>query len=96
VLTLRRGCREEVLHMPWFGGFGPGWGVPFPYRFSPWAYRPPSGWPYTSAPPWGAYAPFWGMLTPETELAALRAQAQWLKGQLEAVEGRISELEAAS
>jgi len=76
--------------MPWFGGFGwPGWGwgYPFPYRFSPWLYRPWWGWSYYGAP--------WGMVTPEAELAALRAQADWLRAQLEAIEKRIEELETA-
>ncbi|GEM_PF-1414937 len=80
--------------MPWFGGFGPGWGYPFPYRFSPWWYRPWWGGPYYGAPAWGAYTP-WGMATPEAELAALRAQADWLRRELEAIERRIEELEGA-
>lgn len=81
--------------MPWFGGFGPGWGYPFPHRFSPWWHRPGWGWPYYGAPPWGAYPPFWGIPTPEAELTALRAQADWLRGELEAIERRIEELEGA-
>lgn len=82
--------------MPWFGGSGPrGWGYPFPHRFYPWWYPPRWGWAYCGAPPWGAYPPFWGMATPEAELAALRAQADWLREELEAIERRIEELETA-
>jgi len=35
------------------------------------------------------------MVAPGAELAALKAQADWLRGELEAVERRIAELEAA-
>jgi len=35
------------------------------------------------------------MATPEAELAALRAQADWVRGELEAIERHIEELEAA-
>jgi len=35
------------------------------------------------------------MATPEAELAALRAQADWLRRELEAIERRIEELEGA-
>jgi len=35
------------------------------------------------------------MATPEEELAALRAQADWLRGEPEAIERRIEELETA-
>jgi len=80
--------------MPWFGGLGPGWGYPFSYPLSPWGYRPWWGWPYWRIPPWGAYPPFWGAPAPEAELAAMRARAEWLRGELEAIERRIQELEA--
>jgi ubiquinone biosynthesis protein UbiJ len=33
-------------------------------------------------------------LTPEQEVADLKAQAEWLKGQLDAIQKRIEELES--
>ena len=78
----------------WFGG--PGWGASLgwgrgnPYwfcRFYPWL---PRRW-------WAYGVPFWGGYPlpapdPQAELAALKAQAQWLRDQLEAVSQRIGEL----
>lgn len=87
--------------MPWFGdpcwwgGFGwpgRGWGWGF-CRLYPWL---PRGWwamgmtPY-AVPSWGPYVP--PVEAPEAELAALKAHAQWLKSELDAISQRIEELE---
>jgi hypothetical protein len=65
-----------------FGGWGRGaWGHPRRHR---WTYHPPA-WgaaPYYAAPP-----------TPEDEVDALKAQAEWLQDQLQAITQRIAELE---
>jgi len=80
--------------MPWFGGWSSpwwGWGCCF-YPWLPrrwWAYG--ASWPlWPYAAPWTYVPP---TVPPEAELSALRAHAQWLKGQLDAIEGRIKELE---
>lgn len=63
---------------PGFGGFGRGAG----WRHGFYA-APPAGWGY---PP---YTP----PTRENTLSDLKAYAEWLKGQLDAVNKRIEELE---
>jgi len=55
------------------------------------------GWRWLGyAPAWGvppAYAPYAAPLTPAQEVEFLRAQAEGLKKQLEAISQRIAELE---
>jgi len=77
------------------GGWGRGWGrgrgwgygyytgQPFPARYG---YAPPA-----AAPRFG-YAPY-GAPSTEEEVAYLRTQAEWLRDTLEAITGRIEELE---
>ncbi len=65
-----------------FGGRG-GWGRQWRRR---WTYNPPA---------WGAapYAPYAAPPTPGDEVEALKAQAEWLQDQLQAISQRITELE---
>lgn len=57
------------------------------------------GWArFGHAPAWGmprpgGYSPYAGPPTPEQEVEFLRAEAEWLEEQLEAITGRIEELE---
>lgn len=73
------------------GWWGRGWGFHpwLPPRW--WAWGPWPFWPY--AAPWTWVSP---TVPPEAELSALKAHAQWLKAQLEAISKRIEELEKAS
>jgi hypothetical protein len=73
-------------------GRGRGWrhqyyatGVPGWARFG---YVPAWG-----APPAAVYGPYGAPPTPEQEAEFLRTQAEWLKGQLDAISQRITELE---
>jgi len=79
--------------MPWFGdpyawgGFGwPGRGWGF-CRFFPWLPRRWWAWAHPYA------VPPWGYIPPEAELAILKARAEWLKNELDAISQRIEELE---
>jgi hypothetical protein len=69
-------------------GFRYGWGG----RGGEWRHRavfPGWGWGWFGWPPYGpAYAPV-------DELAVLKEEAAWLKGELDAVEQRINELESS-
>jgi hypothetical protein len=72
------------------GAWGRGW------RHRNWYHA-------TGMPGWAraGYAPAWGAPpvaapTPEQEREELRAQAEWLKGQLDAITSRLEELEQAS
>jgi hypothetical protein len=71
------------LGMGW--GWGRGWGGGWRWRH--WDYAPP---PF-AAPPRYAAPP-----TREDEMSVLKAEAEWLKGQLEAIGERIEELEKES
>jgi hypothetical protein len=86
--------------MGWGGGWGRGW------RWRHWYYatgRP--GWarfgyapawgapPAWGPPPAGAYGPYAAPPTREQETESLKAQAEWLKEQLDAISRRIEELE---
>ncbi len=73
----------------WWWGRGWGFYPWLPLRW--WAWGPWPFWPY--AAPWAPVPP---TVPPEAELSALRAQAEWLKVQLEAISKRIEELEKAS
>jgi hypothetical protein len=53
-----------------------------------YGYGPPVGY----APPAG-YGPYAAAPTREEEMAALRAEAEWLREGLEAITSRIEELE---
>ena len=70
------------MGMAWRRGWGRGWGA------GPGGYAPA---PY-AAPAYGA-PPFWSAPSREEELEALRGQADWLKGEMDAVNQRIQELE---
>jgi len=70
-------------------GMGGGWGRG--YRWRHWFYatgRP--GWMRFGAPP------AWTPPTREQEAASLKAQADWLKDQLDAITQRLSELDQES
>ena len=72
----------------WFGGWGRGrggGGRGWRHRF--YATGRP-GWADYGTP-WGAYAP---PPTQEQEREALQREAEWLKGQLDAISQRIEEL----
>jgi hypothetical protein len=72
-------------------GFGVGWGRG---RGGGWGWR--NWYQATGQPGWarGGYAPAWGPPpTREQEAEALKAQAEWLGGQLDAINQRIAELE---
>ena len=59
-------------------GFGMGWG---------------GGWGrFRPVPAWG-YGPYAEPITREQEVASLKAQADWLKGQLDTVNQCLAELE---
>ncbi len=64
-------------------GFGRGWRRNWGY--GP-AWGPPAPWAYD-------YGPYAAPPTPAQETEALRAQAEWLKEQLDAITTRIEELE---
>ena len=56
------------------------------------------GWArYGAAPAWGAppvgYGPMMAAPAPDQEIEFLRSQAEWLQQELEAISGRITELE---
>lgn len=87
-------------------GFSPGWLGRSPTGMGPAAsFLLTGAWPTPQAqaywqavqsgqapfPAWGA--PPWTQLSPEQELQMLRAQADWLKRQLEQINQRIAELE---
>ncbi|MBC7248832.1 MAG: DUF5320 domain-containing protein [Anaerolineae bacterium] len=71
--------------MGWGGGWGRGW------RWRHWYYATGlPGWArFGYAPAYGPYAP----PTREQEAEMLKEQAEWLKGQLDAISKRIAELE---
>lgn len=76
--------------MAWFGsGFGRwpgwGWGTPYLYPWFPYRWWGGSGWTGPGFQP--------PTMAPEAELSALRAQADWLKSELEAISKRMEELE---
>jgi len=73
---------------PWAGGFG-GWGRG--YRHGYYATGLP-GWARAGYGP--AYGPVPAPPTAEQEAASLEAEAEWLRGELNAIEGRLSELRA--
>ena len=70
------------------GGWGRG------YRWRNWYHATGlPGWARFGPPPaWGA-APVWGAPTKEQEAEGLKAQAEWLQEQLDAVRQRIDELD---
>lgn len=70
-----------------FGGWGRGlgWGRGWGARAA-WGV-PPAGWPGYGATPYG-----WPQPTPEQEADALKRQAEFLQGQLDAIQKRLDEL----
>lgn len=72
--------------MGWGGGWGRGW------RWRNWYYATGlPGWArFGYAPTYGPYAP---QPTKEQEAEMLKEQAEWLRGQLDAISQRIAELE---
>jgi hypothetical protein len=77
----------------WGGGFGRGRGCRHGYRATgaPFWARHEYG-PAAGGPPSG-YGPYGGPTTTEEEIAYLRAEAETLRNSLEAITGRIEELE---
>jgi len=73
-------------------GYGRGgWGHGHGYRHWYHATGLPA-WARFPASPWGA-APEWGAPTKEQEAEGLKAQAEWLQEQLNAIQQRIDELD---
>ncbi len=81
-------------------GFSPGWVGRSGTGLGPCAeYIMTGRWPLPTAAPWWS-GPGWTgpgfqppAMAPETELSALKMQADWLKSQLDAISTRIEELE---
>jgi len=73
-------------------GFGRGWGRGWRWRHWFYATGLPGWARFGYAPAWGA-PPVYAAPTPEQELDALKQQAEWLKGQLDAITKRMAELE---
>jgi hypothetical protein len=79
-------------------GFGMGWGRGRGWRNMYYATGLP-GWarsgygPAWGPPPAAAYGPYTAPPMPEQEVEFLKTQAEWLKGQLDAISQRIAELE---
>ncbi|HEY75668.1 MAG TPA: DUF5320 domain-containing protein [Thermoflexia bacterium] len=90
------GCANPAvprMGMGWRHGWGRGWRRGWSRRRAGgwgggWRWR--YGYHATGVPPTD---PFAGPPTPEQEVDLLRDRAEWLKGQLEAIERRIAELE---
>lgn len=75
------------MGMGWRRGRGGGWG-------GGWRWRDVYGAPATPGAPGYGYAPAWGAPpSPEQEVEFLRAQAEWLREQLDAITNRIEEIE---
>jgi len=86
--------------MGWGRGWGGGWGrgggrgwrhMYYATGVPGWArggYAPPWG-----VPPAGAYGPYATPPTRQQETEALKSQAEWLKGQLDAISQRIAALD---
>jgi len=81
--------------VPW-RGFGMGWGGGWGRgrRWRNWYYATSlPGWArFGPTPTWG-YGPYVEPITEEQEIASLKAQAEWLTGQLDAVNRCLAELE---
>ena len=78
-------------------GFGMGWGRGRGRRNRYYATGVPGWGRFGYAPAWGAppapaYGPYAAPPTPEQETEFLKTQAEWLKGQLDAISERIAEL----
>lgn len=80
-------------------GYSPGWIGRSASGLGPCAeYLMTGRWPFAAQPPAGAYYPPTGAgqpfhaVAPEAQLSALRAQAQMIKDQLDAINARIEEL----
>ncbi|MBL7065522.1 MAG: DUF5320 domain-containing protein [Anaerolineae bacterium] len=74
--------------MEWGGGTGRG------RRWRHWHYATGlPGWArFSHAPAW-EYGPYAGPLTREQEVESLKTQAEWLKGELDAINQCLTELE---
>jgi hypothetical protein len=77
-------------------GFGPGWGGSWGrgHRWRHWYYATGlPGWArFGYGPAWG-YGPYGEPVTREQEVESLKAQAGWLKEQLDAIHRCLTELE---
>ena len=71
------------------GGYGRGW------RHRNWYYATgqPGPMPYGAAPGWLPPAPIAPAAAGEAEVQFLRQQADWLTSQLQAIQGRLNDLE---
>jgi hypothetical protein len=84
--------------VPGYGfGMGGGWGRGRGWRHGYYMTGVPGWARFGHAPAWGgpppAYGPYPAPPSREQEVDALRAQAEWLKQELEAVSQRLAELE---
>jgi hypothetical protein len=76
-------------------GFGIGWGGGWGRgrRWRHWYYATGlPGWTRVGYPPAWGYGPYAGPVTREQEMESLKAQAGWLKEQLDAISQRLTEL----
>ena len=73
-------------------GFGLGWGGGRRWQHQYYATGLPGWARFGGAPAWG-YGPYARPLTKEQELESLKAQAGWLKEQLDAINQCLTELE---
>jgi len=78
--------------MPWFGpgfGWGRGWGWRWCWLFG----GPGRGWGWRWW--WRVNYPYYWEISPEAEKSMLETEAAFLKGRLQAIERRLSQLEKA-
>lgn len=86
------------MGMGWGGGWGGGWGRSWG-RGRRWRHQAyATSWPAWARPGWGAplepaYAAYAGPPSKEQEARLLRAKAEWLKDQLDAITRQVEELE---
>ena len=73
-------------------GFGMGWGGGWRRRHWRYATGLPGWARFGRAPAWG-YGPYVEPVTREQEVESLKAQAEWLKEQLDAISRCLTELE---
>ncbi len=85
------------LGLGWRRGWGGGWGGGRGWRHWYYATGLPGWARFGYAPAWAvppvAYGPYAAPPTREQEAESLKAQAEWLQQQLDAISQRIAELE---